>query len=844
MKKSYFLGLAMLLGVTVEGYAQVNIGTFEELKKVGDTFANARDANSRLATANEALNAAKKELETANNELVVAKNDLTAAKSELSSANTALTTANNTLETAKANYNSVKRKHDAAKISLDKAGEKLKNLQDALKKAETEGVDVVKKCGLDERNKVQSFLTTGGNDNPLYFKFDAENLALVLSVKEKSGFEKILLNEVPTKWSQTTILSNTYDIGVAAIELYYEVPGFGEKSYSFSIAEVSNPTLLRSRLNTAIKNFQGVDETVKAVDPVAVAAAQEKVNAQQEIVDEKTLEFNNAVSDLTDAQGVVTKAQEVYDDANQNVVNATAAVTAADEKVTTAQEKVTAANGKITEQEGKIAEINASINAVNNYKNLSITADITVTDATFTLGDWGSDYEINGGSHKIVYPAGTANGSLVGSNKGYISNIGVVNGKIAATNNNSIKISFETIDKNSYKIYDAAGNESIAPISGELGYKVRNYFGVTINENGTCSDLEFKNADNIVYKAEWTKANTKTASTFYANIKDGKLSYNPAADKKNTFVYVQDMDIDADAFTNENNIVVDGICQNAVFVDDAAEGDDGWVYIPYAFNAKNLTYERTFGAKALATVCLPFETPSSYFEEMGLEKIMQFSDVDLKTNTYWFQYQDGSMNANEPYVLKFKNSGANIPNGGKIFQDLKNINVAATGDIDRYEIAPTRPGTGAEFLGVFVSTNSSMLARGGYKLYGFGDGVFRPMKISETVKCQAFRTYVKTPVSSSLAPEASFTIGELDEMGNVVNGGNTTGINTTVADANAFNVKGGNGAVIVTTGKAQKVSIYTVGGSLVKASNIEAGTVTIPVGSGVYIVNGKKVVVK
>ncbi len=750
------------------------------------------------------------------------------------------------------NKNSVQRKYDAAKTNLDNAKAKLEQLTEQLNEIKTNGTDTKVLFGLEEKQKYIDFLEAienGSEVKTIYYSVSILG-RFSFSVSSRSGFNPV------TSQDYLTVLGNAISgKTVTSVSYWYNYkegsdPTEKSESKTASIAASSTADALLGAFFGVIGSFEGTEKTVKTVNDADVAVAQEKVDTQQDVVNEKQTEFDNANLDLKDATTVVNSAQKTVNDAQTAYETASAAVTTAEGTVTTAQgkvtaanEKITAANTKIAEQESEIEKINASINEVNNYKNLSITNNITVTDASFTLGDWGNDYEITGNGNVITYPAG-ASGNLVGSNRGYISNIGVVNGKIARTNNNSIKIGFETTDQRTYDLYDAAGTHSTAPISGELGYRVRNYFGLTINSDGTFGTLDKKADNNIVYKVEWTKANTKTASTFYANVNGGDLSYNPAANKKNAFVYVQDTDIEAEAFTTGNNIVVNGICRNAVFVDDAAEGDDGWVYIPYAFTAKELTYERTFGAKALATVCLPFEVPSSNFESMGLEKIMQFSNVETATNTYWFQYQEGSMRANEPYVLKFKNNGENIPNGGKVFQALTDINVAATGSIDRYEVAPSRPGTGAEFLGVFVSTNASMLARGGYKLYGFGDGVFRPMKISESVKCQAFRTYVKTPEANSLAPEASFTIGELDEMGNVVNNGGTTGVNTVVADANTFSVKGGNGAIIVTTGKAQKVSIYTVGGSLVKASNVEAGTETIPVGVGVYIVNGKKVVVK
>ncbi|MDE7166617.1 MAG: hypothetical protein K2O17_06280, partial [Bacteroidaceae bacterium] len=490
---------------------------------------------------------------------------------------------------------------------------------------------------------------------------------------------------------------------------------------------------------------------------------------------------------------------------------------------------------------------------VNDYKNLSITANIKIDEpkegeTLLTLGDWGSDYTINGNGHVITYPTG-ANGNLTGVNKGIINNLGVVNGNIAATNGGTLKIAFETTDGKTYNIYTAEGKqEASLSMDSTLVGRARPYFGVLIDENGNFGKLDKKTAANTVYKAEWTNAESKEKTTFYTNAtyEDTEvigLSYNPAKAMANTFTYVLETEnlTITEQFT-EKNVVVKGICNNAKFTDNVAEG--GRIYIPKKFTAKELTYDRSFKSSALATVCLPFAVSAKTLEENGVVKKMQFSYVETATNTYWFQHlgDDEAMKANEPYVLKFEDGFG----GGEIFADLTNIEVAATGSsINSLAVAPSNPGNGAEFLGVFESTNASKLMRGGYTLYGFINGKFSPMDAPDpaSVKMLPFRTYVRTRNENN-APAAPFILGELDEDGNIISDGDETGVNTAVKEADAFSVKGINGALVITTNKTQKVNVYTIGGSLVKATNVEAGSVTIPVAAGMYIVNGKKVFVK
>lgn len=58
-------------------------------------------------------------------------------------------------------------------------------------------------------------------------------------------------------------------------------------------------------------------------------------------------------------------------------------------------------------------------------------------------------------------------------------------------------------------------------------------------------------------------------------------------------------------------------------------------------------------------------------------------------------------------------------------------------------------------------------------------------------------------------------------------------------------VRGGNGEILISSGKAQTMGIYSLSGQMVKQVNVKAGeNVAVPVPAGLYIVNGKKIIVK
>ena len=58
-------------------------------------------------------------------------------------------------------------------------------------------------------------------------------------------------------------------------------------------------------------------------------------------------------------------------------------------------------------------------------------------------------------------------------------------------------------------------------------------------------------------------------------------------------------------------------------------------------------------------------------------------------------------------------------------------------------------------------------------------------------------------------------------------------------------VSGGNGEILISSDKAQTMCIYNLSGQMVKQANVKVGeNVAVPVPAGLYIVNGKKVIVK
>lgn len=86
-----------------------------------------------------------------------------------------------------------------------------------------------------------------------------------------------------------------------------------------------------------------------------------------------------------------------------------------------------------------------------------------------------------------------------------------------------------------------------------------------------------------------------------------------------------------------------------------------------------------------------------------------------------------------------------------------------------------------------------------------------------------------------------YNFDEVDQF--VYVAGTPSGISSITTSGTS--VHGGNGEILISSGKAQTMGIYSLSGQMVKQANVKVGeNVAVPVPAGLYIVNGKKIVVK
>lgn len=86
-----------------------------------------------------------------------------------------------------------------------------------------------------------------------------------------------------------------------------------------------------------------------------------------------------------------------------------------------------------------------------------------------------------------------------------------------------------------------------------------------------------------------------------------------------------------------------------------------------------------------------------------------------------------------------------------------------------------------------------------------------------------------------------YNFDEVDQF--VYVAGTPSGISSITTSGTS--VSGGNGEILISSDKAQTMGIYSLSGQMVKQANVKVGeNVAVPVPAGLYIVNGKKIIVK
>ena len=279
----------------------------------------------------------------------------------------------------------------------------------------------------------------------------------------------------------------------------------------------------------------------------------------------------------------------------------------------------------------------------------------------------------------------------------------------------------------------------------------------------------------------------------------------------NLLIYVTD---ETKAPADRNNIIVDGFAKNIVLT-DVAQGNNDF-YCPQSFTAEAISYTREFKQKTQIgvsrgweTIALPFNVQTIMHETRGL--ITPFGN-NRSNSHFWLRrlthdglQSDSIIEANTAYLISMPNSEEYIADynlSGRVTFSAENATVPMTEVVKDesadYVMTPCFTNTAAK-QGIYVLNVGE--ERNGYPEGSTFESNYRALL--------PFQAYVEHKGSNPAPP--FFVVGDL--------GGDTTGIDATLVNSERVNSE----------------AWYTLDGRKMQGK---------PTQKGVYITNGKKVIIK
>ena len=763
-------------------------------------------------------------------------------------------------EKERSNYNDLLNQYN---LNLQQYNGKLDQLDREIDKLTqttiTKPVDWLNEIYTDARNCMKSwnaFMTSNTDQN---FKISycligtSRRKTIYISFKEHSNLPEIANGEWKTinsaaAWDEILYPDGTNAINITVAYIYLGAKYTETEDGTLQISTLSNVDQLISNAVNELKTLtttypyyttETVYEDQEKKDSLdrEIAIVEQQIASTNTTIDETNTsltEVRNAIkaineqinsytlpqegkgtSQLQDLQKAQQDAQAAKTQADTDVTNAKTALDDAKTALTEANTTLTAAQDAYNKA---LADVNDS--ALNNYKQVSLTGNVT---ADVQVNNY--DGIIIGNGNVITLSNIDALFNVFGGN---LSNL-AVNGKITHTKGTKVNVTdvaYWMDNSKSGVFYGENINDKAEFTSiGALGYKVRNnIFGVDF-VNGTGALTKFSE-DTKVYDITVYQPSTTNSFHYYANLKDDKFYSNGAEItlEPNAFIKSESADI-----KGMDNVIINGNeCASVVITDKKP------FFAPFEIQAENVTYTRKF-TPGFNTVCLPFNLSKDLDSNIG-----GVFEYDAETaEKFWFTMIDGSIPANTPALL-------NTTAG---FDDLllNNITIAATPK-SQLTVGGSADDGLSKSHGTFKSVNAGQFLGQSQaeKVYGLkvGTSTFEPA--GANANFPAFRMVI----SSELAAQNNTLrtprqLGIRDSKGIEITDQFTTGIESVQADASSLNVTTGVNEIIITSeADYGKVNIHSIDGKLVTVANVTAGTTTVNVNSGIYIVLGKKVMVK
>lgn len=703
---------------------------------------------------------------------------------------------------------------DAAQEAYDTENGKIKGLEDALNRVQP-ATRIPKysdyKWFNDQRsnyNSVLDYVTnlTGGEPYVIYYLSAGLSKVLYLSFdgvtpSKPANTDKAAWTTVSvSKFYEDVIESSSVKFSSVKVFLGYKAGSTTEFNYTvgtdgyMSVSGYSSADKegVFDAIATTFETMSMQDASTTAEPTQAYIDAQDTLEAQEDLVADK-------LADLNKEKAALTPLQTALNTANETVATTKAAFIDEANKYDAAVEK-------------------AAADALQNYQEVSLNANVDANTAITA-----SDYKgtIDGNSNVI----NVASGNLFKKFTGQLSNA-AVNGTFAGSYAGA---TFDNVAVNAadgFRYYDGHGSQYATAINslGQLGFVARASFGVDFANSKLAAKSETTTVYDITVYGASTTQNYVTKNGTTLTGKGGATVTIP----DNVFAKSATSDL-----TGINNVYyADGsvnVCDNVLIKDGVN------FYCPEDITATALTYERSF-SEGMNTVCLPFTLSHG-------ENISAICTYDRETTEkFWFTYVAGDIEANTPALLFADAAFENIKLAGvKVAKtDNQVVGPAGNDQANSRSFGTLKKVNAGEFSGEFDSN----------KVYGLHGDKFQLAGTSASFN--PFRMVISSlNAPANALPNAPRRIAIADENGvditDLIIGEDyeVNGVEDIVSDAPEFGISGGQGEIVITSDVDYgKVVVYTVDGKAVAAANVVAGTTAVNVEKGLYIVMGKKVMVK
>lgn len=749
------------------------------------------------------------------------------------------------LKQANANFAPAEKTLAGMNEALATLKEEKANLDQQLRDAKTETIKVPVDWLQTAYNNAEALNTAIDDNNSsiatkIYYIKDSEGgffddeVKLTVSFTPQEGYtESSLVDFV------TNVMKGADNIAV--LRVYFGKNAEGAYNYTDGSNGILSVTSYTGNKRYIVQSALGAIEPLLTNDKYTttgyknqeqVTSLEEQVTAKETAISDKETEikeFTADNSDYTTKKNAVDDAQAAKDEADEAVSTAESAMNSAKiaaeiakssaetakSKWDTAESNLTAA--KVDYDAAKavydtaVAEANSA--ALGVYKDVTLTADVIATTA---IKDF--DGAINGNGKVITVDGPTA---LFTKFNGSLSKV-AVNGTIFGTPGPAATYSDVAYwNGTSGAFRDESNNRTSFDKLSKLGYAAREYFGVDF-ANGK---LAPQTPESVVYNITVFNPGNRNSVLYVQKRPDNNFLQDdntPYTIPANRFAKSQDTGLE-----EYNNMIYDGVCQKAVLTDRNA------FYCPENIEVKEVEYARIF-KKGMNAVCLPFELKKELNE--NIDALCRYDKET--TDKFWFKRYAEPMAPNTPVLLIAKEDFT-LSFTGSVFMDKTPDDqiVKDEGDLED-------PSKSYGLLKKANSTEFQEGATGYHKIYGLKNGTFAPAA-NNTVEFPAFRMVVysnnTTEAGVNAAPRH---IGILDEKGVEITG-EYTDVESIYTEASGITVTAGAGEINITSDADYgKVPVYTMDGKVAAMADVTAGTTTVSVQSGLYIVMGKKVIVK